>query len=53
MDDRGSPSGNPAGAGEIDSERNKEWHPRAAELAEDSANKYEAYVSRYLTAQSC
>lgn len=53
MDNRASPSSSPAGADEINPERNREWHLRAAGLAEDSAKKYEAYVSRYPTARAC
>lgn len=53
MNDSASQASSPAGTDEIDSERNREWHLQAAELAEESGKKYEAYVSGYLTARAC
>ncbi|ODM17636.1 hypothetical protein SI65_07311 [Aspergillus cristatus] len=42
MNDSASQASSPAGTDEIDSERNREWHLQAAELAEESGKKYEA-----------
>lgn len=44
MDEGTNQASSSAGADEISSENNREWHLREAELAEGSAKKYEAYV---------